>query len=75
MMSHLYKEWNDIVREYIEQDNKIDPYKHNPDRKPTEFTQSSWHDQLTEARKQLNKEYALNNQVTARAVKENDNDK
>ena len=74
-MSHLYKEWQDIVREYIEQDNKIDPYKYDPNRKPTEFTQPSWHDKLTEARKQLNKEYALNNQVTARAVKENDNDK
>lgn len=74
-MSHLYKEWQDIVREYIEQDNKIDPYKYDPDRKPTEFTQPSWHDKLTEARKQLNKEYALKTKVTARAVKENDNDK
>lgn len=57
-MSHLYKEWNDLVREYSAQQSK-----------------PSWHDKLTEERKQLNKEYALNNQVTARAVKENDNDK
>ena len=58
-MSHLYKEWHDLVREYIERDSKINPYKYDPKNKPTEFIQSSWHDRLTEERKRLNKEYAL----------------
>ena len=74
-MSDLYKEWNDIVREYIEQDNKIDPYKYDPNRKPTEFVQTSWHDQLTEARKRLNKEYALNQSCNSVTQQETDNDK
>jgi hypothetical protein len=49
-MSHLYKEWHDIVREYTkEQQAFID-------------THERYHEiyaRLTEERKRLNKEYAL----------------
>jgi len=73
-MSDLYKEWQDIVREYIEQDNKIDPYKYDPNRKPTEFTQPSWYDKLTEERKRLNKEYVLNQSSTTVEQNNEEND-
>jgi hypothetical protein len=49
-MSHLYKEWRDIVREYIERDSKINPYKYDPKSKLTEFTKPSWHNQSTASR-------------------------
>jgi len=64
-MSHLYKEWQDIVREYMER-QQVDPYTYHPDRKPTEFVKprppsevATMYDRLTEESKRLNKEYAL----------------
>lgn len=39
-MSHLYKEWHDLMREYTKEQPPV-------------------HDRLTEERKRLNKEYAL----------------
>ena len=68
-MSDLYKEWNDLVREYTKKQAFIEAHE----RYIEMFTHMN--DRLTEERKRRNKEYALNNQVTARAVKENDNDK
>lgn len=74
-MSEIGKEWREVLREYIER-QQVDPYKYHPDRKPTEFVQTSWHDRLIEERKRLNKEYALNNHYSSGVTKEEqDNDK
>jgi hypothetical protein len=73
-MSEIGKEWREVLREYIER-QQVDPYTYHPDRKPTEFTQPSWHDRLTEERKRLNKEYALNQSCNSVTQQETDNDK
>ena len=72
-MSHLYKEWHDLVREYVEKAEQDDPYTYDPDRKLTEFTKPSWHDRLTEERARLNKEYAL--QQSSTGVEQNNGEK
>ena len=73
-MSEIGKEWREVLREYIER-QQVDPYKYDPNRKPTEFVQTSWHDRLTEERKRLNKEYALNQSCNSVTQQETDNDK
>ena len=30
-MSHLYKEWQDVLRDYIERESKLNSYEYNPD--------------------------------------------
>lgn len=30
-MSHLYKEWREVLREYIERESKLNSYEFNPD--------------------------------------------
>ncbi len=61
-MSHLYKEWHDIVREYVEKAERGDPYTYDRKDLPEGgivFVTHDWHDRLTKERARLNKEYAL----------------
>lgn len=56
-MSHLYKEWHDLMREYTKEQPPV-------------------HDRLTEERKRLNKEYALQQSTATRSKQsEKQNDK
>ena len=80
-MSEIGKEWREVLREYIER-QQVDPYKYDPNRKPTEFVKPrppsevvSMYDRLTEERKRLNKEYALNQSCNSVTQQETDNDK
>ena len=80
-MSDLYKEWREVLREYMER-QQVDPYTYHPDRKPTEFVKprppsevATMYDRLTEERKRLNKEYALNQSCNSVTQQETDNDK
>ena len=80
-MSEIGKEWREVLREYIER-QQVDPYTYHPDRKPTEFVKPrppsevvSMYDRLTEERKRLNKEYALNQSCNSVTQQETDNDK
>ena len=80
-MSDLYKEWREVLREYMER-QQVDPYTYHPDRKPTEFVKprppsevATMYDRLTKERERLNKEYALNQSSTPveQTNEENDN--
>ena len=81
-MSEIGKEWREVLREYIER-QQVDPYKYDPNCKPTEFVKPrppsevvSMYDRLTEERKRLNKEYALDNHYSSGVTnEEQDNDK
>ena len=75
-MSHLYKEWHDLVREYVEKAERGDPYTYDRKDLPEGgivFVTHDWHDRLTEERKRLNKEYAL--QQSSTGVEQNNGEK
>ena len=68
-MSHIYKEWDDLVREYTKKQAFIEAHERYIDI----FTHMN--DRLIEERKRRNKEYALNQSCNSVTQQETDNDK